>query len=74
MKRVLLDITQDRCPLTFVKTRLELEQLNKGDQLLVIIGSKESCDNVTASVKKEGFSVLQETIVNHDTYLLIIEK
>ena len=28
-----LDITKDRCPMTFVKTKLQLEQLKDGDTL-----------------------------------------
>ena len=36
-----LDITKDHCPMTFVKTKLEMEKLGEGDQLEVLLTEGE---------------------------------
>ncbi len=53
-----LDITGDRCPMTFVKVKLYLEDLQVGDILEVFLQGEEPLENVPRSVKQEGQTVL----------------
>ena len=49
-----IDITNDICPMTFVKTKLKLETMNAGEVLEVTLREGEPLSNVPKSVKKTG--------------------
>ncbi|MFZ5639422.1 MAG: sulfurtransferase TusA family protein [Bacillota bacterium] len=68
-----LDITQDVCPITFVKTKLKLEELAPGEVLEVILKDGEPIENVPRSVKGEGHRILEVARLD-DKYRLLIEK
>lgn len=53
-----MDITQEVCPLTFVKTKLRLEKLSNGQTLAVRLVGKEPLENVPRSVAEQGDRVL----------------
>ncbi len=74
MKTVKLDITKEHCPMTFVKTKLELEKLNKGDILEVLLKEGEPLENVPKTVTEQGNKVLDIKKIQNDTYLVIIER
>ncbi|OPY58316.1 MAG: hypothetical protein A4E55_00995 [Pelotomaculum sp. PtaU1.Bin035] len=69
----MLDITPDICPVTFVKTKLKLEQLHKGDILEVILNGGEAIKNVPRSVKGEGHKIVMMEKIG-EKYRLLIEK
>jgi tRNA 2-thiouridine synthesizing protein A len=56
MKR-LLDITGDVCPMTFVRVKMEMENVKEGEMLEVVLREDE-VKNVMESVKTEGYEVL----------------
>ncbi|MGI9256302.1 MAG: sulfurtransferase TusA family protein [Salinispira sp.] len=49
-----LDIRNEVCPYTFVKSKLELEGLNNGETLEILLGNSESAANVPRSLEGEG--------------------
>lgn len=53
-----LDITKEHCPMTFVKTKLKLAQIDSGDQLDILLTDGEPLENVPRTAKEEGHSVL----------------
>jgi TusA-related sulfurtransferase len=53
-----LDITKEHCPITFVKTKIELNKLQKGDVLNVKLTEGEPLENVPRSATEQGFKVL----------------
>ena len=53
-----LDITEDVCPLTFVKTKLQLERMAPGQVLEVRLKGAEPLENVPRSVKDHGDTLL----------------
>ncbi|MDN5326020.1 MAG: hypothetical protein PWP41_716 [Moorella sp. (in: firmicutes)] len=69
-----LDITGDCCPITFVKTKLALEEMQPGEILEVLLKDGDPLANVPRSLKDEGHRILQVQQVNSDTYLLIVER
>lgn len=71
--RYVLDITGDVCPLTFVKTKLQLETMAPGEVLEVMLKGREPLQNVPRSVKEEGHRVLGLEEAG-DCYRLLIQK
>ena len=61
MPTVQLDITKEHCPMTFVKTKIELSKLKSGDTLEVLLTEGEPLENVPRSSTEQGFKVLSIT-------------
>lgn len=69
-----VDITDVVCPITFVKVKVALEELDVGQVLRVHMNDGEPVQNVPRSCKEEGQKVLK-LIDNQDgTYDLIVKK
>jgi len=69
-----LDITREHCPMTFVKTRLELEKLSQGDRLEVLLSEGEPLDNVPKSAEELGYKVLSIEENGPRRFKVVIEK
>jgi tRNA 2-thiouridine synthesizing protein A len=52
-----LDITELRCPMTWVRTKLELERLPVGEVLVVTCPPGEALENVPRSAAEAGHDV-----------------
>ena len=74
MKKYKLDITKEHCPMTFVKTKLELEKLHDGDILEVLLSPGEPLENVPKSAKEQGYKVLEISRIDEKTYKVEIAK
>ena len=69
-----VDITDVVCPVTFVKAKVALEELDDGQVLSVHMNDGEPVQNVPRSIKDEGHQILK-LINNQDgTYDLIVRK
>ena len=53
-----IDITDEVCPLTFVKTKLRLEKLASGDILEVRLRSGEPLINVPKTASEQGHVII----------------
>ena len=69
-----LDITDVNCPITFVKAKIALEELDDGDILSIRLNDGEPVSNVPRSLKEEGHKVLELTENGDGTYQLIVQK
>ncbi len=69
-----LDLRGIACPINFVKTKLYLDKLNKGDVLVVSLDAGEPIESVHASMKSEGHIVNEPKLDNDGSYLLTITK
>lgn len=69
-----IDITLDICPMTFVKTKLALEDLSPGDLLEVTLRDGEPFLNVTRSCEEEGHRILERTPQEDGLWRLVIER
>ena len=69
-----VDITDKVCPLTFVKAKVALEELDDGQVLSIKMNDGEPVQNVPRSIKEEGHQILK--LVNNEdgTYNLIVKK
>ena len=55
-----LDLRGVICPYNFVKTKLQLETMDEGQILSVILDAGDPIRNVPASVSNEGHEVLSQ--------------
>ena len=56
-----VDITDVVCPVTFVKAKVALEELDEGQMLASKLNDGEPVQNVPRSIKEEGHQVLKSS-------------
>ncbi|HEY4042930.1 MAG TPA: sulfurtransferase TusA family protein [Rhodopila sp.] len=67
-----IDITNDICPMTFVRTRLALDKMAPGETLLVTLKGEEPLRNVPRTATEQGHEILSlETGTDGISRLLI---
>lgn len=69
-----VDITDVVCPVTFVKTKVALDEMDDGQILRVHLNDGEPVGNVPRSVKDEGHQILKLMDNGDGTYDLLIRK
>lgn len=69
-----VDITDVVCPVTFVKAKVALEELDEGQILSVHMNDGEPVQNVPQSIKEEGHQILKLVDNEDGTYDLIVKK
>ena len=73
-----LDITQEVCPFTFVRTRLLLEKMKPGEIADILLKGVEPLENVPNAVMEEGHDLLSMTPLDsaetHGPHLLRIRR
>lgn len=69
-----VDITDKVCPLTFVKAKVSLEELEDGEVLAIRMNDGEPVQNVPRSMKEEGHQVLKLKDNEDGTYTLYVKK
>jgi TusA-related sulfurtransferase len=69
-----VDITDVNCPVTFVKTKVALEELDEGQVLQVHLNNGEPVQNVPRSLKEEGHEILKLEDNGDGTFELYVRK
>lgn len=69
-----LDITARECPITFVVTKLKLEELSPGEVLAVTLRAGEALRNVPRSLKEQGHTVLAVEPLPDELYRLYVRR
>lgn len=69
-----VDITDKVCPLTFVKAKVSLDELEDGEVLAIRMNGGEPAQNVPRSMKEEGHEVLKLQDNEDGTYTLYVRK
>ena len=69
-----VDITDVVCPVTFVKAKVALEELDDGEILAVRMNDGEPVQNVPRSIKEEGHQILKLLDNEDGTYILFVKK
>ena len=69
-----VDITEVVCPVTFVKTKVALEELDEGQILSIRMNDGEPVQNVPRSIKEEGHQILKLDDNEDGTYTLYVKK
>jgi tRNA 2-thiouridine synthesizing protein A len=55
-----LDVSSDTCPMTFVRTRLQLDKMAAGEVLQVRYRGEEPRRNLARSLAEQGHAILAE--------------
>lgn len=69
-----VDITDVVCPITFVKAKVALEEMDDGQLLSIRMNDGEPVQNVPRSIKEEGHQVLKLAANGDGTYTLLVRK
>ena len=69
-----IDITDVVCPITFVKTKVALEDLEDGQILEIRLNEGEPIQNVPRSLKDENHKVLEVKDNSDGTFTIFVEK
>lgn len=69
-----VDITDVVCPVTFVKAKVALEELDDGQVLSIRMNDGEPVQNVPRSIKEEGHQILKLLQNEDGTYSLLVRK
>lgn len=69
-----VDITDKVCPLTFVKAKVALDELEDGEILSIHLNDGEPVQNVPRSLKEEGHQILKLQDNGDGTFDLIVKK
>lgn len=69
-----LDLRGTRCPMNFVKTKLKLDEIERGELLEIILDEGDPIRNVPRSVEAEGHEVLRTKKLTDGTYSVLVRR
>ena len=69
-----VDITDVVCPVTFVKAKVAMEELDEGQVLEIRLNDGEPIQNVPRSLKDEGHKVTKVNRNPDGTYTILVVK
>ena len=69
-----VDVTDKVCPLTFVKAKVTLDELDDGQVLAIRLNDGEPKENVPRSLKDEGHEIIRLDDNNDGTFTLYVRK
>ncbi|MCS6913978.1 MAG: sulfurtransferase TusA family protein [Myxococcales bacterium] len=53
-----LDLSGEVCPYTFLRSKLALEEMDPGDELIILLDHRPAFDSVPRALRLEGHEVL----------------
>ncbi len=69
-----VDITDKVCPMTFVKAKVTMDELEDGEILAIRMNDGEPVQNVPRSMKEEGHKIRKLQDNEDGTYTLYVRK
>ncbi len=69
-----IDIKGLKCPYTFVKSKLAIEGMEKGQVLEILLDYKEASNSIPKSMEAHGHKVLKVENINDTDWVLLIKK
>lgn len=69
-----LDVSSDTCPMTFVRTRLQLDKMAAGEVLELLYRGEEPRRNLARSLDEQGHVVLQHEHADDGSGWIIVRK
>jgi tRNA 2-thiouridine synthesizing protein A len=69
-----LDLQSDVCPYTFVKSKMAVEQLESGQEIIIVLGNSESASNVPRSLDGEGHEIVNIEKVGKSLWQVRVKK
>ncbi len=69
-----IDLRGEVCPYTFVKSKLQLEEMEVGQTLRLILDHLPAVDNCPRSFKNEGQEIIGVQPINDDEWEVVVRK
>lgn len=69
-----LDVSADTCPMTFVRTRLQLDRMARGEVLEVRYKGEEPRLNLARSLTEQGHAILAEEDAGDGSGVIRVRK
>ena len=69
-----LDLRGEVCPYTFVKTKLRLEELESGQDLIILLDDSVATANVSRSLRSEGHEILDLKAISGEVWQIVVKK
>jgi len=69
-----LDITQDKCPLTFIKTAHQLSKMEAGEILEILMPGGEPLESIPKELEEYGHEVLSIENISTTQYKVTVKK
>ncbi|MCK9442109.1 MAG: sulfurtransferase TusA family protein [Methanothrix sp.] len=69
-----LDLRGEVCPYTFVKTKLRLEELEGGQDLIILLDDPAATANVSRSLRSEGHEILDLKALSDEVWQIVVKK
>ncbi len=69
-----VDVTDVVCPVTFVKAKVALDEIDEGQILRIHLNGGEPAGNVPRSLKEEGHEILKLADNGDGTFELYVRK
>jgi len=69
-----IDIRGFVCPFTFVKSKLAIETMSKGEVLEILLDYPEASNSIPKSMEVHGHKVLKVEKINEKEWVLQIRK
>jgi tRNA 2-thiouridine synthesizing protein A len=69
-----LDLRGEVCPYTFVKTKLRLEELDSGQDLIILLDDSAATANVSKSLRNDGHEILDLMAISGGVWQILVKK
>jgi tRNA 2-thiouridine synthesizing protein A len=69
-----LDLRSEVCPYTFVKTKLKLEELDRGQDLTILLDDSAATANVSKSLRSDGHEILNLKSISSEVWQIVVKK
>jgi tRNA 2-thiouridine synthesizing protein A len=69
-----LDLRGEVCPYTFVRTKLKLEEMESGEDLIVLLDDAIATANVSKSLRNEGHQIKGIKSISDGVWEIIAKK
>ena len=73
-EKILLDIVNDKCPITFVKTKIALEKLLPHQYLAILVKRGEALEGLPSSLKELGYKIEKKEKKKNEIFYLEISR
>lgn len=69
-----LDLRGEVCPYTFVRTKLKLEEMESGEDLIILLDDAIATANVSKSLRNEGHQIKGIKNISDGVWEIIAKK
>ncbi len=69
-----LDLSGVQCPLNYVRAKLKLETMSKGQVLEIYLDDGQPIKNVPLSLKNDGYEIILQTKRGEKSWSVLVKK